>query len=83
MVHFKGNQLINFQELGPYIGHVQISQVPLRDCPVGDGEINHDFILKKISEVYSDYIGLEYKSKNFEIITYFETIVLLRFYTFI
>ena len=49
----------------PYIGHVQVSQVPLRDCPVGDGEINHNFILKKINEVYKDYIGLEYISMNY------------------
>lgn len=45
------------------IGHVQISQVPLRDCPIHDGELNYDYILKALDIVYKDYIGLEYFSK--------------------
>nr|XP_027205694.1 putative hydroxypyruvate isomerase [Dermatophagoides pteronyssinus] len=50
--------------LKDHIGHVQISQVPLRDNPFNDGELNHDFILRKLSTVYDDYIGLEYYSDH-------------------
>ena len=34
--------------------------MPLRDCPINEGELNHDFILKKLANVYNDYVGLEY-----------------------
>lgn len=51
------------QLLRDHIGHVQISQVPLRDSPLNEGELNHDYILGKISTIYDDFIGLEYYSK--------------------
>ncbi|CAG2182080.1 unnamed protein product [Oppiella nova] len=57
-----GNLTHYINDLGPYVGHVQISQVPDRDCPVGEGEINHNYALKQISRVYDGYVGLEYKS---------------------
>lgn len=52
------------QLLSSHIGHVQISQVPLRDNPIDEGELNHDFILKKLAPHYNDFIGLEYFSKS-------------------
>lgn len=48
------------------IGHVQVSQTPLRDCPMNPGEVNHVYILKKISKVYDGVIGLEYNSTSEE-----------------
>ncbi|CAG2105134.1 unnamed protein product [Medioppia subpectinata] len=59
-----GNLTHYIHDLKPYIGHVQISQVPNRDCPVGEGEINHSYALKQISRVYDDYVGLEYKNQS-------------------
>lgn len=47
-----------------FIGHVQVSQTPLRDCPMHAGEVNHAYILKKISKVYDGVVGLEYNSKS-------------------
>lgn len=44
------------------IGHVQISQAPLRDCPMHPGELDFDSIFKLLNNVYNDYIGLEYFS---------------------
>ncbi|KAJ6224735.1 hypothetical protein RDWZM_003280 [Blomia tropicalis] len=64
-----GNILHYLELLKNHIGHVQISQIPLRDCPIDEGELNHDFILKKLSTIYDDYIGLEYfnyATDNFE-----------------
>lgn len=54
-----------------HIGHVQVSQTPFRDSPMNDGEVNHDYLLKKISKVYDDYIGLEYFSKFFVLLESF------------
>ena len=48
------------------IGHVQVSQTPLRDCPLNEGEVNHGYILKKIAKVYDGIIGLEYNSTSSE-----------------
>lgn len=48
--------------LMPYVGHVQIAQVPNRNEPNTPGEINYEYILKLLSEKgYNDWIGLEYK----------------------
>lgn len=64
-----GNILHYLELLSSHIGHVQISQVPLRDNPIDEGELNHDFILKKLAPHYNDFIGLEYfnySTDNFE-----------------
>lgn len=58
------NSIFLLQLLSSHIGHVQISQVPLRDNPIDEGELNHDFILKKLAPHYNDFIGLEYFSKS-------------------
>jgi hydroxypyruvate isomerase len=46
----------------PFVGHVQISQTPKRNCPMSeDGEVNHRYFLSKlIAPFYQDFIGLEY-----------------------
>lgn len=49
-----------------HIGHVQISQTPLRDCPMNEGEVDHKYVLSKINEVYDGVIGLEYNNKSHE-----------------
>jgi len=50
----------------PYVGHVQVSQVPFRDEPWGhDGEIDLKQVYDAISHSkYSGYVGLEYKPRN-------------------
>jgi hydroxypyruvate isomerase len=57
---------IFFKELIPFVGHVQISQTPKRDCPMSeDGEVNHQYFLSKlIAPFYQDFIGLEYNGKR-------------------
>lgn len=51
-----------------YIGHIQISQVPLRNepCPRNDGEINYQLVynllLHKVQ--YSGWLGCEYRSSE-------------------
>jgi len=61
----KGNLTRNITELLPYTGHIQISQVPGRNEPNTDGEINYQYILQLLEEKkYDGYIGLEYKPKT-------------------
>ena len=54
------------KEMSSYVGHVQISQTPERDCPMNmDGEVNHRYFLSKVvAPFYQDYIGLEYNGEN-------------------
>lgn len=48
--------------LMPYVGHVQIAQVPNRNEPDTNGEINYKYVLNHLENSgYSDWIGLEYK----------------------
>lgn len=58
-----GNVTHYINELKEYIGHVQISQVPNRDCPLNEGELDYKYILKILSKTYDQPIGLEYVSK--------------------
>lgn len=55
------------KELSSFVGHVQISQTPRRDCPMNEnGEVNHRyFLLELIAPFYRDFIGLEYNGKHF------------------
>ncbi|CAF0811910.1 unnamed protein product [Adineta ricciae] len=57
-----GNLTERVKELAPFVGHVQISQTPNRDCPMNEnGEVNHRYFLSNlIASFYQDYIGLEY-----------------------
>ncbi|XP_026332237.1 putative hydroxypyruvate isomerase [Hyposmocoma kahamanoa] len=60
--HICGNLTHNIKDLMPYVGHVQIAQVPGRNEPNISGEINYEYILPQLeAHGYSDWIGLEYK----------------------
>jgi hydroxypyruvate isomerase len=52
--------------MASFVGHVQISQTPNRNCPMSeDGEVNHRYFLTKlIAPFYQDFIGLEYNGKG-------------------
>ncbi|CAH2054457.1 unnamed protein product, partial [Iphiclides podalirius] len=60
--HICGDLSYNIKSLMPYVGHVQIAQVPHRNEPDTPGEINYKYILENLeSNGYHDWIGLEYK----------------------
>lgn len=50
----------------PYIGHVQIAQVPHRHEPFPiSGELDYTYVFNLLKEKkYTGQIGLEYKPKN-------------------
>ncbi|XP_076642986.1 hydroxypyruvate isomerase-like protein Gip [Halictus rubicundus] len=55
----------NIKELMPYIGHVQIAQVPDRHEPDTAGEIDYKYVLSVLEEEgYNGYVGLEYHPKS-------------------
>ena len=56
----EGNLLNTIQRYLPYIGHIQVSDVPGRHEP-GTGEINYPAIFATLEQLgYAGYIGLEY-----------------------
>lgn len=60
-----GNVTRNIKELLPYVGHVQIAQVPDRYEPNTPGEVDYKYVLKLFeNEGYDGYIGLEYLPKS-------------------
>lgn len=60
--HIAGDLTYNIERLLPYVGHVQIAQVPNRNEPDTLGEINYEYIFKVLEKNnYNDWIGLEYK----------------------
>ncbi|CAF4652137.1 unnamed protein product, partial [Rotaria sp. Silwood1] len=61
-----GNLTERVEEMIPFIGHVQISQTPKRNCPMSeDGEVNHRYFLSKLlAPFYKDFIGLEYNDSS-------------------
>ncbi|KAH9515279.1 hypothetical protein Btru_014050 [Bulinus truncatus] len=60
-----GNLTMNIQEFLPFIGHIQLAQVPDRGEPDENGEINFPYIFKVLENAgYQGYIGLEYKPKG-------------------
>lgn len=60
--HICGDLSYNIKNLMPYVGHVQIAQVPNRNEPDMAGEINYKYILQHLENCgYRDWIGLEYK----------------------
>lgn len=64
MQHICGNITNNIKEFLPYIGHVQIAQVPERHEPDTAGEINYKYVLSTLEkEGYHGYVGLEYRPK--------------------
>lgn len=59
----KGDITHSITQLAPYLGHVQIAQVPNRNEPDTDGEINYKFVLEHLANSgYDDWVGLEYKA---------------------
>lgn len=65
MQHIKGDVTNTIKDLIKYCGHVQIAQVPNRNEPSVDGELNYKYILTELKNIgYNDWIGLEYKPKN-------------------
>ncbi|XP_067929138.1 putative hydroxypyruvate isomerase isoform X2 [Watersipora subatra] len=45
----------------PYVGYIQIAQVPAHHEPNSDGEINYSYIISLLEkELYTGYIGTEY-----------------------
>lgn len=64
MLH--GNVTESIKRLAPVSGHVQVSQAPLRDSPMAAGELNYDYILKRVAESYKGTVGLEYFSNSDE-----------------
>ncbi|CAG9793266.1 unnamed protein product [Diatraea saccharalis] len=55
----------NIKSFMPYVGHIQIAQVPNRNEPDTPGEINYEYVLKQLdNHGYNDWIGLEYKPAN-------------------
>lgn len=59
-----GDLTNNIAKLLPYIGHVQIAQVPDRNEPSSPGEINFDYLFSLfIRFSYNKWIGLEYIPK--------------------
>ncbi|KAL0269198.1 UNVERIFIED_CONTAM: hypothetical protein PYX00_007010 [Menopon gallinae] len=59
-----GNLSRNIQSLFPYIGHIQIAQVPARNEPNTPGEIDYKYIFNYFERLgYDGWIGLEYTPK--------------------
>lgn len=61
-----GNLTASIDALIPHTGHVQISQAPLRNCPLAAGEINYPYVLKQLSKKWPNPIGLECNSDSSE-----------------
>ncbi|PSN55402.1 putative hydroxypyruvate isomerase [Blattella germanica] len=57
-----GNLTRKITELLPYVGHIQIAQVPDRNEPNTKGEIEYKYIFSLLEKLkYDGWIGLEYK----------------------
>ena len=60
----EGNALHQFEQLLPYIFHVQIAGVPERHEP-NTGELNYDPVFAVIdASAYEGYVGCEYRPKT-------------------
>ncbi|XP_068669999.1 putative hydroxypyruvate isomerase isoform X2 [Montipora foliosa] len=56
-----GNLTQTLINVMPYLGHIQISQVPNRNEPDSDGEINYPYMFNQIVKLgYTGWIGCEY-----------------------
>jgi hydroxypyruvate isomerase len=65
MLNGNHTSIINELKSKDQIGHVQISQAPLRDSPMNIGEINFDYFLGLVAKSgYEGWIGLEYNGWN-------------------
>lgn len=60
-----GNLTRNITQLMPFVGHIQIAQVPDRHEPNTSGEIDYKYILSLLEKLgYNGWIGLEYKPQG-------------------
>ncbi|XP_013186119.2 putative hydroxypyruvate isomerase [Amyelois transitella] len=63
--HIHGDLYHNIKLFMPYVGHVQIAQVPNRHEPDTPGEINYQYVLKLLQDFgYKGWVGLEYIPKG-------------------
>ncbi|XP_025207381.1 putative hydroxypyruvate isomerase [Melanaphis sacchari] len=61
----KGDLTNNIKSLLPYVGHIQLAQVPARNEPNTPGEIDYSYIFQLLEELnYNEWIGLEYNPKD-------------------
>ncbi|XP_033636311.1 putative hydroxypyruvate isomerase isoform X1 [Asterias rubens] len=57
----EGNVSNTIKKFFPYIGHMQMAQIPLRNEPSADGELNYDYIVAYIESLgYEGWMGAEY-----------------------
>ncbi|KAH3867284.1 putative hydroxypyruvate isomerase [Dreissena polymorpha] len=55
----------NLKKYLPFIGHIQIAQVPDRGEPDLNGEVNYKYIFRLLEDIgYEGFIGLEYKPRT-------------------
>ncbi|KAL6440418.1 hypothetical protein ACFW04_003147 [Cataglyphis niger] len=63
--HCCGNITKCIQDFLPYVGHIQIAQVPDRHEPDTPGEIDYKYVFSLLERTsYTGYIGLEYWPKS-------------------
>lgn len=49
-------------EMKPFIGHIQIAQVPHRLEPDVEGELDYKYVFQLFAKIdYQDWIGCEYR----------------------
>ncbi|XP_062593752.1 tRNA:m(4)X modification enzyme TRM13 homolog [Saccostrea cucullata] len=61
----EGNLTKTLEKYLPYVGHIQIAQVPDRGEPDRQGEINYTYVFELLQKLkYDGYIGLEYKPRG-------------------
>ena len=61
----EGNLSQKVSDLFPYIGHIQVSQVPKRNEPSAFGEIQYSYIFQLLEEKgYSGWVGGEYNPSD-------------------
>ncbi len=65
-VQIVGGDLIRrFEKHRKIIGHIQVSQVPVRHEPDDEGEINYPFVFAEIDRLgYQGWIGAEYRPRG-------------------
>lgn len=60
-----GNLTKNIENFLPYVGHIQLAQVPARHEPDSPGEINFPYVFSVLEQQgYQGHIGLEYLPKG-------------------
>ncbi|XP_049783206.1 putative hydroxypyruvate isomerase [Schistocerca cancellata] len=60
--HLQGDLTHTIKMALPYVGHIQIAQVPNRNEPDTPGEVNYSYIFDVLKDNgYDGWIGLEYK----------------------